>query len=471
MTTCTLHRNARAAWRCNKCQSFLCPSCAAPDERFGSKLVRCVQCGGLAELLMEKKEIKSYWGMLPAFYKGMFSVSGLTQLAVLGGFLAILAWVGRMPLLGGITMFLNIAVLFVYVAVFASYYFLIVRQASLGEETLPERDNFAEIGEVLLTGIRFVLAVAFLWVPVLIYLWNTNMQYAEVMDFLKDPFLVIILLVSFLYVPGAIITTAISESMFAMLNPANVILIAFRVPRDYIVTAVVWGLLHVIQVLFKGLLGVTLLRIEVPLLIPFVYEVLTLVLPLTGAFVLGWMIYQNEEAFGLLGSKDMMVPELPNAMPTGVMPVAELVTDEPSQAPVEPIELDESVSEAAGEEAQASLRQAVEAGDGQSAQVLLARLKAKGLPSGMDAQAELTLAAVLGRSGLVMEAAQLCREVAEREPEGPFAARAIFTAARLATEQLGRKDQGVALYRYLVEKYPRDPYAERARGILTKLGA
>ena len=463
MTTCTLHSNARAAWRCNKCQSFLCPSCAAPDERHGSKLVRCVQCGGLAELLMEKREIKSYWGMLPAFYKSMFSLNGLIQLAVLGAFLALLAWVGRLPLVG-------IFALFFYVAVYASYYFLIVRQATEGEETLPERDNLAEIGEIVLTGIRFILAVALLWVPVLIYLWNTNVQYAEAMDFLKDPFLVIILLVSFFYVPGAIITTAISESIIAILNPAHVILIAFRVPRDYIVTAVVWGVLHVLQVLFKVLLGATLLQLDVPVLIPWVYEILTLVLPLTGAFVLGWMIYQNEEAFGLLGSKDMMVPELPNAMPKGVMPVAELVTEQPSLAPVEAIELDESVSGAAGEEDQASLRQAVEDGDGQSAQTLLVRLRAKGLPSGMDAQAELTLAAVLGRSGLVMEAAQLCREVAEREPEGPFAARAIFTAARLATEQLGRKDQGVALYRYLVEKYPQDPYAERARGILTKLG-
>ena len=462
MTTCTLHGNARAAWRCSKCQSLLCPSCAAPDEQHGSKLVRCVQCGGLAELLMVKREIKSYWGMLPAFFKSMFSLRGLAQMAVLGGFLALLAWVGRLPLFG-------IVAWFFYVAVYASYYFLIVRQATVGEEVLPERDNLAEIGEILLTGIRFILAVAMLWVPVLIYLWNTNVQYAEVMDFIKDPFLVIILLVSFLYVPGAIITTAISESILAILNPANVILIAFRVPRDYIVTAVVWGLLHVLQILFKVLLGATLLQVEVPVLIPWVYEILTLILPLTGAFVLGWMIHQNEDAFGLLGAKDMMVPELPKAMPKGVMPVAAVVTEQPSQAPVEAIELDDSVSEAAGEEEQASLKQAVEAGDGQSALALMKRLRAKGLPSGLDVQGELTLAAVLGRSGLILEAAQLCREVAEREPEGPFAARAIFTAARLAAEKLGRKDQGVALYRYLVEKYPKDPYAERAKEMLSQM--
>ena len=317
MNTCTLHSNARAAWRCNRCQSHLCPKCAAPDERHGAKLVRCVQCGGMAEPLMVRKEIKPFWAMFPTFFKNMFSVGGLLQLFGLGALLGFLGWLGTFPLFG-------ILSLFIYLGLYATYYFLVVSKATEGEEGLPELEDFGGFGEILVTAFRFIMSIAILWAPAVLYLWNSSVSYHEPTDIITDPFLVIILLLSFLYVPGAIITTAVSQSLVAILNPVNVMRIALSIPGDYIVASVVWGVINVLQVLFKMALNATLGKVAIPLLIPWIYQVLTLILPFASAFVLGWVIHQNGEKFGLLGPSDLMEPELPNATPQGVLP-AEIV--------------------------------------------------------------------------------------------------------------------------------------------------
>ena len=90
-------------------------------------------------------------------------------------------------------------------------------------------------------------------------------------------------------------------------------------------------------------------------------------------------------------------------------------------------------------------------------------------PIRLNVPQELRLANLLERAGKFLEAAYACRRAAEAELNGPFAPRAIFSAARLLIDKVGNQNQGVAMYRYLVQHYPHDELSHRAREMLSRL--
>jgi uncharacterized membrane protein len=232
VTRCTKHYNARAAWRCTKCGADLCPGCAAEDSIHGSKIVRCATCGGVAEVLMIRKEIVPYWGMFGEFLKAIFTMEGLLQFLGLAVVLYLVSWV---PLIGGI----------LYGGVWVSYYFLVIHKASTGTTKLPMPADFTDfVDDMVLPLIRFILASLILVIPTYLYV-RSQVGFLHLFvnprEALADPVLLLIITLSVVYFPAAIITAAIARSTIAMLNPAVILGIILRIPGHYFLTVLVWA--------------------------------------------------------------------------------------------------------------------------------------------------------------------------------------------------------------------------------------
>ena len=452
-----MHHNARAAWRCTKCGADLCPGCAAEDSVHGAKIVRCATCGGVAEVLMVRKEIVPYWGMFGPFLKAIFSMEGLLQFL---GLAVILYLVGHIPLIGGI----------LYGGVWVSYYFLVILKASTGVTKLPRPADFTDfIDDMVLPLVRFILASLILVVPTYLYV-RSQIGFLNLMmnprDALADPVLLLIIGLSVIYFPAAIITAAIARSTVAMLNPAVILGIILRIPGHYFLTVLVWVIMNVADFWLMGLLAPVLARFYVSVLTPVLLTAISLIIPILTAFVLGWLIYQNGEVLGLSRGRDLMVPEVPGATPRGTLPAPQEQQAESRPEPVAPIPLE---PEAQVDPAQALLA-ALDKGDNPGAIDAYQKLQTAGLKPELPPELELRLANILEREGLSLDAAHACRRAADRELQGPLATRAIFTAARLLIERVGEVEQGKAMYRYLIENYPDDPLSERAKEMLRRLG-
>ena len=322
-----MHHNARAAWRCTKCGADLCPGCAAEDSVHGAKIVRCATCGGVAEVLMVRKEIVPYWGMFGPFLKAIFSMEGLLQFL---GLAVILYLVGHIPLIGGI----------LYGGVWVSYYFLVILKASTGVTKLPRPADFTDfIDDMVLPLVRFILASLILVVPTYLYV-RSQIGFLNLMmnprDALADPVLLLIIGLSVIYFPAAIITAAIARSTVAMLNPAVILGIILRIPGHYFLTVLVWVIMNVADFWLMGLLAPVLARFYVSVLTPVLLTAISLIIPILTAFVLGWLIYQNGEVLGLSRGRDLMVPEVPGATPRGTLPAPQEQQAESRPEPVAP---------------------------------------------------------------------------------------------------------------------------------------
>lgn len=440
----------------------MCPGCAAEDSVHGAKIVRCATCGGVAEVLMVRKQIVPYWGMFGEFLKAIFSLEGLLQFL---GLAVILYLVGRIPLVGGI----------LYGGVWVSYYFLIITKASTGTTRLPRPADFTDfVDDMVLPLVRFILATLILVIPTYLYV-RSQVGFAHLFmnprEALADPVLLLIIALSVIYFPAAIITAAITRSTIAMLNPMVILGIIMRIPGHYFLTVLVWGIMNVADLWLMGLLTPVLARFYVPLLIPIVFTAVGLIIPILTAFVLGWLIYQNGEVLGFTQGRELMVPEVPGATPRGTLPAPQEPRVESTLEPVEPISLEPVPLEPEDHPDPARvLEDSLKSGDNPGAMEAYQKLQAAGLKPELPPELELRLANILEREGLSLDAAHACRRAADRDLQGPLATRAIFTAARLLVERVGEVEQGKTMYRYLVENYPDDPLSERAKEMLRRLG-
>ncbi|MBN2496580.1 MAG: hypothetical protein JXR96_18470 [Deltaproteobacteria bacterium] len=434
MNCCTRHPDSRAAWRCQRCKSLLCSRCAAPD---GAR-VRCVGCGSFAEPLMIRKPIPPFWSMLPTFVRWIFRRRGLIEWLATGAVLGLAAWLVRFAGVGTVA-----AVL--YLLLFVASFMLIVRRAAEGREEMPDEVDLHEYDELGLVLYRFLLATAILWIPTLL-----GLLYGEAeAGLLGNPVLLLAIGASVLYAPAAVVAAIAGRSLGDVLNPVQVLSTVTRFGRDYgvalLVLLVMGGLIAAVRF---GPPGAALAGLPVPWVAEFVIETISLLPAWLVALSLGRLIFQNGEELGLFSSKSLLVPELPGARPTGV--------------------LERPEPELPGEAEDDELREAVRAGDAQAAAAAWAGRAPEDLS--LSSELALRLAALLSGAGEHLQAAGICRQVAERDPQDPLAPRALYTAARLLVEMAGQPESGQALYRSLAEGYPDDPLADKARQQLGESG-
>jgi len=502
-------------------------------------------------------DIRPYWTIFPDLVAGLFSVRSL---AMMGGLSAFMAIASFMPFRFGVLL------RFIAFGMFAGYFFLVLRRAAAGETTLPRAGDFSNaIDDIFLPAIRLFLATAILWGPTVGYLFYKAFSMAPGQDpttVWLDPVILLILAVSTAYVPGAIIIAAISEDTGDVLNPMNVLAIVTRVPGQYFLTVGVCTVLTGID----AVVGFTLMAIFslMPLwfIAPFVIIFAGMFIPMLIALILGRLIFQNSEAFGLDVADDGKQPALPDARPRGNVPMGaekdrepqrsraitpppaavsltgvaaveppppaftQGYTPAPEQAP-EPApepqapadsgplpdpgeaisgDLDDSSIAGAmydpGRETSAAiaaipaagltpfqqksgplslgdntqiadpvepLRAALERSDETASVQAYQQLMGDGVTPNLEPSLELRLTQYLGNADLYSDAVLSCRRAAGKQPDGPMAPAATFTAARLMAEKLQQPEQAKALLQFMLDNYPDSPLCNHARQLLEQL--
>lgn len=443
-TRCSSHAEARAAWRCTACARTLCPDCA------GTKIIQplattrtaeaiiCLACNNLALPIMKPRALAPWWVAVGPFMGNLFTFAGVTQLVAVSIVLGFLSWFR--PILG----------FFVIV----SYVFQVIRSASSGSEKLPEPADYEGWGDLIWPVIRFFAALSLIWIPAIIYMiygiglraiWDDPAA-------IYDPVMYTILAVGSLYVPAAIIAAALAESVFAVLNPLITVRLIARIPGQYALTYVV---LVVLWLSFTvSSFWIEILLFKIPVFGYFFAAFLNLLIPVIGGFILGRLIFQNADHFGVFGTNDREVPEWPGARPRGAsdgppLPIA-------AQAPIEVPELD-------------VLEESLRRGDDKRALEAFREKSAAGAYPLLEPRWELRMATILERAGDAREAARACERAAKNDLRGPLAPRAIFTAARILIERAGEPVEGVKLYEYLIAHYPNDDFAARAQEALRRI--
>jgi hypothetical protein len=335
MTRCTTHERARAAWVCGSCDKTLCPDCAFAKTINADEVAICVHCGGFGRVLTRPKRIAPFWEMFPRFLAAIFSTSGLIQLFAIALVQYLVSWI---PLIGG---FFS---LFIYV----SYFFRVISSASAGAEKLPEPDDFLGLESMFAPVFRFFLATALIWLPATIYLvWGIGFE-ALIEDpggTLSSPVLVLLVIAGILYFPAAMIAAAVAESALAVINPMITIRLILRIPGQYLLATAIWGVLTVLNLVVMGAIGAVAQAFSIPIATPVLLNVLGLVVPVFTGFLLGRLIYQNHEHFGVMRLGDAEEPEWPGARPRAKVdprPHTRLVDHDGAsqQKPAEAIEID-----------------------------------------------------------------------------------------------------------------------------------
>ena len=511
---CTTHPDALAGWGCASCGQDLCPDCVAPLRIAGGPAAVCRHCGGLGALLTRPRRIEPYWVMFPEFLRSLVSPDGLVQLLAIGGFLFLVDW---MPTLtgGAVTLF-----------VVVTYYLQVVNHAVQGGTRLPEPADFTGLDSVLHANLRFFAITAFFWLPGALYVYygiGLEALLAQGPAALLDPGLAAVVIAGLLYIPGAIIAAAVADSVLAVLHPTLTLRIMLRLPGQYALTAAVWYALAAAEVVLLVVVGAVTSFASIPAVTPILARMLTLVLPVLQAFVLGRFVFQNAEHFGILLAGQDVEPVLPGATPRGAplegtqslrartAPAAievegwdgpqeslheasqEGLRDAPDWSegllsrfeaegpPVaaaqvglgaavaeEALQIDAPIVPSPAREAAPELASALAGGDA-AAVARLAAAGALGDPTGLDARAEVRLAGLLERAGSYGAAADAYRRAARVGLGTPFAARALFMLGRLHAERLHEPEQARAVWQALVTRFPNDELAHLARQAMLRL--
>ena len=107
----------------------------------------------------------------------------------------------------------------------------------------------------------------------------------------------------------------------------------------------------------------------------------------------------------------------------------------------------------------------------QSTQALKAykAIRGAGIHPALPVSMELRLAGILEKVGQYEEAVITSQRAAKADMKGPFAARAIFTAARLMSEKLGNPKRGKELYQFVADNFPQDELSMYATDAIRKL--
>jgi len=288
---CDTHREARAGWQCTACGKLRCPDCVGDKRLRQGSATLCLDCGGLATKITRPRRIEPYWEMFPRFLAAMFSWEGLVQMLAIGGFMYLLSW---LPFgLGAV------AVGFVYI----TYYFRVISHAAAGGERLPEPEDFLGWESIFSPMLRFSVAAGLIWLPAVLYIWfgvGYEAIIAKRTAALLDPVIFILLAAGLVYFPAAIIAAAVANSVWAVINPMITVRLMLRIPWEYAITWAIWAGLSVLDIILRAGLNLAASVVSIPIVSAVIVQTTSLFVPVFTGLILGRLIYQNADEFGLL---------------------------------------------------------------------------------------------------------------------------------------------------------------------------
>ncbi|MEQ8984014.1 MAG: hypothetical protein RL846_39075, partial [Deltaproteobacteria bacterium] len=316
--------------QCGACDRMLCPDCAAlrrtnaqayahhaaaeaGDSLNANILVLCVHCGGVARTLTRRRDIPKFYERrgYTAFLNTMFSNSGVLQVAAVG---IMMYLVGLLP--GNLGLGLSRFV-------FVSYFFHVIHRTAHGETALPWPADFLG-AESFIVVTRYSFGTLLVLGPALVYtlwgisLWELTHNVEHVIQTrIFDPFPLTMLILGAVYYPAAIIAGAVAESVLAMINPLITIRLILRIPAQYAITVATWAALTIADFLWTLGVDAAVAAIPIAFIPKLVGVILTLPLRLTVGWMLGRLVFQNAEEFGIVREELLVEPALPGVAPRG----------------------------------------------------------------------------------------------------------------------------------------------------------
>jgi hypothetical protein len=416
---------------------------------------------------MVPKEVKKWEQMFATFFRAIFSARGMLQLVAVGYIMLLSGFLGIVPLIG------FILVIVVYVGVFASYMFLVIGAYAQGHEELPRIGHLADdVSTIFGAASRFLVATAIVWVPLLFYFFSVHGQEALAQpdfDYWQDPILVLIIIAGTLYIPASYIIAALGEDILDVLNPLRVLGVITRLPQQYVKIAVISVILFAAssflsEALTSVLIGWRPIGLLKVFLLNGLVRAISLIPHLLLAMILGRFIYQNAKIFQFKTMSADLVPQWPNAKPRGTLPAHLQKKDEHQEAPkkVVALELESTPQEA--------LAGAIKSGNQAMSLEAYKKVIAGGALPNLMSDAEFQLANMLVKTGDFLGAAKAFHRSAQKDLNAPLAVEALYKAARLLTEKAGKRQNGLAIFKYILQNYPEHELAADIRQRMEKMG-
>lgn len=471
---CQQHPRALAGWRCQSCEAALCPDCAVGRRAQTVELVACGLCGrGASPILIHRGHVPLA-RRLQGAWRYVFSASGLQVLMAVSLTLAFLGW-----LLDMVLVFLKVLPLALYGSMFWATFFTLVRDSSQGNTELDTPEFVEFVRDGILPGIRGLAAFTVVWMPALLYVaflrpghtgWY-GLGFILTGDAVppgmwSDPVLWVLLVLGAVWLPLALLSTAVGMPLTAVVNPVAVTRMVRALGSDYLLTAGVLLALGVVHLAAHGL-GYGLRWLNLAIISRVLAEGVTLIVPFTAAHVLGLLLYVRGDALGYGVTRDYHVPVLGDAGPHLAAPP--IRDDAPfpdtSEGAATRVELKDA-GQRATSEGLSALAAAVEARDVPQAMVLYATLR--GQPKARVPPAHHLFvgqaAAVEGNFPLAVQALESAADVA---PDDPTAPRALVLLARVLGERMQEVTRAEEVYRYVLHRYPDSSAARFARERVT----
>ncbi|WP_158623229.1 B-box zinc finger protein [Corallococcus sp. CA053C] len=454
---CPSHPTVAAGWRCEQCESLLCPACVETRRMGPVEYFACGHCQGTANVLLRRRSHQDFMERLPGALRFPLTVPGLQTLVAVSLMLAVLR-----SLAVGIRLF-QVLPLTLALGVFWSALFALVRGAARGDAD-PELPGFTDIvRDTLRPGLRGLAVTVGVFLPAsvralsllapseraVLKLIGAPLEALLSPAALEDPLTWGLALGGFLWLPWAWLLAAAEQPLLSALHPRNALRCIRALGRD---AGIVMGVFTLLALLHGGMhqRAEVVLDFGIFFVSRWIAEALTCLVPFAAANLLGLVLYVHGDALGYLPARDVLVPVLGDARPErGPQALREAAPTGPVAATDEaPSTGDDSPAEQL-----AAFTAAVEARDVARAIALygilrvLPRMKLSPAHHLFIGQA----AAVEGDFPLSVLALEAAADVA---PEDPLAPRALVLLARVQGEKMGNAVRAEEIYRYILHRYP-----------------
>lgn len=460
---CQRHPEAAAGWSCDFCQASLCPDCVDVRRAMSTEYLACGLCNGRTLPILVHRAHTPLAKRLRGLWRYPFSLSGLAVLFGASVLLALCRWAAEETFL--LIKFLPTVI---GLGIFWGLFFSVVRATARGERELDTPDFSDAFADCVVPAVRGFVGTSLLWVPGLLYLlygkqWdvrkpletllNTPAFYVTgglpVLDWsqvVTDPVLWLIILAGATYVPMVLLLAAAGSSAVKTLNPLVILGAARRLGRDYTLTL---GVLAGLAVALVGmhLVAAGIRSVRVPLLSGLGSELVTSIVPILMARVLGLLLYVRGDSldYGLAG--DYLEPVLGAAQPRSTLPpLREALPSGAAEAPAE--------ASAPGPETLSALTQALEAQDVSQALTLYPELREPRFVKQVTPAHHLFVGQAAVAQGKYELAVKALEHAADVAPDSPEASRALVLLARVYGERLREPERAESIYRYVVHRYP-----------------
>jgi hypothetical protein len=470
---CKRHPRALAGWQCSKCDSNLCPDCAALKTIASTSMIICASCGELAAPVTIHRSSVPFHRRVLRCLRYPLSPSGLLSMAALSAVMALMLFLRKWAFFGGRGFCTAVAW-----GSFWAYMFKAIRTSAMGDDEVHTPDFSDFFHDLVVPAIRGTAGTALIWLPSLLYLlYVKDLSFFELFDFksFDDPVLWSVFAVSLIYVPMALMVGATGGGVFRMLNPVLVVAYILRMGVDYWIALLAIVALTVAS-LVLNLISAVLAQLPIPLLAPWLARFVVTYPPFAMANVLGLLLYVRGDRvdYGLPHEYQMEI--LPGAQPRGQLPVAaqpvEAVAPERSYAPIA-LEEDEPASPVPKSAAQVEATPAegisAAAGKGDWAKAIDLFAKAGDLqPGSLDPNCYFGLAQEAAKRGDYRQAVRALQALMRSAPDDAIAPRGCLLLARIYSERLSDRSTAERLFRHLLQRYPKSSAAQFAQSYLAR---